>query len=152
MKQVTVLLVLLILSCAQAQRTYVGFQLSGIVSSSGVAPFAELQVGGPIADHVELRVSGLPLVLVNVLQVDLLYTEQLAETLRGYAGGGADVLLVAFTEGVSFAVHTTAGVESQLGSSIGLFAEVQPIYLLNAPYTGFGGLFAKLATGVNFHF
>lgn len=147
-----ILLAFLMLSCAQAQSSYVGFQLSGIISSSGAAPFAELQVGGPVADHVELRVSGLPLVLVNVLQADLLYTEQLTEALRGYAGGGADVLLVAFTEGVSFAVHTTAGVESQLGSGIGLFAELQPIYLLNAPYTGFGSFFGKLATGVNVHF
>lgn len=147
-----VLLAFLILSCAQAQSTYVGFQLSGIISSSGVFPFAELQVGGPVADNVELRVSVLPLVLANVLQVDLFYTKQLSEALRGYTGGGADVLLVAFTEGPSFAVHATAGAESQLGSGIGLFGEVQPIYIVNAPYTGFGSFFGKLALGINFHF
>jgi hypothetical protein len=82
-----VLLAFLTLSCVQAQSSYVGFHLSGVTSTSRVSPFAELQVGGPVADNVELRLSGLPFVLFNLLQVDLLYTQQLSEALRGYTGG-----------------------------------------------------------------
>lgn len=57
-----VLLAFLSLSCAQAQSSYVGVHLSAVASSSGVSPFAGLHVGGPVADNVELRLSGLPLV------------------------------------------------------------------------------------------
>jgi len=157
-----VVMVFVLAACAQAQSSYVGFHVSGIVSSSGVSPFAELQIGGPIADHVELQLSGLPVVLFNLLQVDLLYTRQLSEALRGYAGGGADVLLFSlFEEGSAFAVHATAGVESGLGGGVGLFAEVQPTFVLNAPdadYALFFGnagsatFFGTLALGVNIHF
>ena len=149
-----VLLTFLTLSCSHAQSSYVGLQLSAVTGPGGMFPFAELQVGGPIADNVELRVSGLPLILINLLQVDLFYTQQLAEALRGYAGGGADMLLVALAEfgSPAFALHATAGVESQLGSGIGLFAEVQPIFIVNAAYTESERFFGKLALGVNFHF
>lgn len=158
----TVLLATLMLSCAQAQSSYVGFQLSAIASSSGVTPFAEVQVGGPMADHVELRLSGVPLVIANFLQIDLLYTQGLSEALRGYVGAGADVLPFSFPRaGLGSAVHATAGVEYGLGSGIGLFAEAQPTFVLNAPDTDFADFFgnagsatffATLALGVNVHF
>lgn len=100
--------------------------------------------------------------MFNLLQVDLLYTQPLSEALRGYAGGGGDVLQFSFPrEGLAFAVHATAGVETPLGSGIGLFAEVQPTFVLNAPdpdyadFFGNGGaatFFANLTLGVNVHF
>lgn len=62
-----ILFALSTLVCAQAQSSYVGFHLSAIASSSGVTPFAEVQVGGPVTDHVELRLSGVPLVIANFL-------------------------------------------------------------------------------------
>lgn len=64
------------------------------------------------------------------------------------------MLLVALAElgGPTFALHATAGVESQLGSGVGLFAEVQPIFVVNAAYTETEKFFGKLAIGVNFHF
>ena len=157
-----VLLAFLTLSCAQAQSSYAGFHLSAVTSATGISPFAELQVGGPLADNVELRLSGLPLVVFNLLQVDLLYTEQISEALRGYAGGGADMLQnCLFTSGLAFAIHATAGVESQLGSGIGLFAEAQPTFVLNAPdedvalfygNAGSATFFVTLALGINLHF
>lgn len=152
MEKILVLLAFLTLSCAQAQSSYVGFQLSAVTSSSGVFPFADLQVGGPVAENVEIRLSGLPLVVVNLVQLDSLYTQGFAEALRGYAGGGADVLLSndPLPSGLTFGVHATAGVEYRTGSLIGLFAEVQPIFNLSEPEDE--RLFAKLAVGVNFHF
>ena len=92
----------------------------------------------------------------------LLYTQKLTETLRGYAGGGADILQIFFTEdGLGSALHATAGVEYGLGSGIGLFAKVQPTFVLNAPDTDFADTFGNagaatffgtLALGVNIHF
>ncbi len=157
-----VLFALLTLACAQAQSSYVGFHLSAVTSSSGVTPFAEVQVGGPVADNVELRLSGVPLVIANFLQVDLLYTRGLSKTLRGYVGGGADTLPFSFPRaGLGSAIHATAGIECELGSGIGLFAEAQPTFVLNAPDTDFADFFgnegsatffATLALGINVHF
>lgn len=150
------LLVWLVLSCAQAQEalqsSYVGLQLGGVLSGSGVAPFAELQIGGPVAENVEFRAAGLPLILVNVLQLDLLYAWRVSETLKRYAGGGPDVLALAFTDGPAFGVHGTAGLEYRPGGALGLFAEVQPVYLISGPYSGFDTFFGKLNLGVNLHF
>lgn len=134
------------------QSSYVGLRLGGVFSAAGPAPFAELQVGGPVAENVELRAAGLPLVLVNVLQLDLLYTWGVSDMLKGYAGGGPDVLALAFTDGPAFGVHGTAGLEYRPGGALGLFAEVQPVYLINGPYSGFDTFFGKLNLGVNLHF
>lgn len=155
-------LIALALPCAGAQSSYIGLQVSGIASSSGVAPFGAVQLGGPIAENVELRLSGLTIILATVFQLDLLYTQPLTETLRGYAGGGGNVFLAAFAEdGVALAVHATAGVEADVGSGFGLFAEVQPTYVLNAPdeaaalllgNEGAATFFGALTVGVNVHF
>ncbi len=123
-------------------------------------PFFELQVGVPVAENVELRVSGLPFLLVNFLQIDLFYSYILSDTLRAYGGVGGDVGSVAFyDDGSIFGVHATAGLEYSLGSGIGLFGEMQPLYVLHAPeYLLSGdpdsglGFFGKLNLGVNFHF
>lgn len=156
MKLVSALLVLLLLTCAQAQEalqsSYAGLQLGGVLSSSGPAPFAELQLGRPAAENVELRAAGLPLILVNVLQLDLLYTWRRSEVLRGYVGGGPDALLLAFTDGPAFGVHATAGLEYRPGGAFGLFAEAQPVYLVSGPYSGLGTFLGKLNLGVNLHF
>jgi hypothetical protein len=161
-------LIALTLPCAGAQSSYVGLHLSGIASSSGVTPFGALQVGGPVADGLELRLSGLPLVLANAVQLDLLYTQRLTETVRVYAGGGGSFFSVVRFEispggrdGRAFSVHGTAGLETDVGSGIGLFAEVQPTYVLNAPdedvevlfcNEGAATFFGTLALGVRIHF
>lgn len=151
-RHLLVLVTLLTFSGALAQSSYFGLQLSGILGAGSVFPFFELQGGGPVAENVELRVSGLPLLLVNFLQIDLFYSYSLSDTLRGYAGGGADVLQQAFTEGVVFGLHGTAGVEYRTGSVIGLFIEAQPIFVISGPDIGAGSVIGKLNTGVNFHF
>lgn len=151
------LIALSVLSCAGAQSAYFGLHVDGVgrLNPASVAPLAGLQLGGPLADNVELRVSGLVLLLANFLQVDVLYTQNLSDTLRAYGGVGGDVGLVAFyDDGTILGVHATAGLEYSLGSGIGLFGEVQPLYILKTPDIGFGGggLVGKLNLGVNFHF
>lgn len=156
-RSLLVLLALSALSCAGAQSSYLGLHVDvvGSPNPSSVAPLAGLQMGGPILDDVELRVSGFLLVLANFLQVDVLYTQNLSDALRGYGGVGGDVVQIAFyDDGLGLGVHATAGVEYQLGSGIGLFGEVQPLYVLKTPDIGFGtgGFLGKFNLGVNFHF
>ncbi len=151
-----VLITLSALSCAGAQSSYFGLHVDvvGGPNLGSVAPLAGLQLGGPLLDDVELRVSGFLLVLANFLQVDVLYTQKLSDTLRGYGGVGGDAGLIAFyDDGTILGVHATAGLEYRLGSGIGLFGEVQPLYVLKTPDIGFGsgGLVGKLNLGVNFH-
>ncbi len=103
---------LLCLSCAQAQGSYFGLHVDvvGGPNLSSVAPLAGLQLGVPLLEDVEVRVSGFVLVLANFLQIDVLYTQNLSDTLRGYSGGGGDVGFIAFyDDGSIFGVHVTAG-------------------------------------------
>jgi hypothetical protein len=167
MKAFPIPLATLAVSGAQAQRSYVGLYVGGVTSSSGVTPFGGVQVGGPVADNVELRLAGLTILLATVFRLDVLYTQPLAETLRGYAGGGGSVFQAAFAEGGggrdgrALSVHATAGVEADVGFGVGLFAEVQPTYVLSAPdgdveillgNEGAATFFGTLAVGVNVHF
>lgn len=152
---ILVLLVLLSSSVAEAQDSYFGLHVDVVGGPSSVAPLAGLQLGGPIVDDVELRVSGFVLVLANFLQVDVLYTQNVADTLRVYGGGGGDAGLVAFyDDGSIFGGHATAGFEYRPGRVVGFFAELQPLYVLHAPDIGVrtGSLVGKLNLGVNFHF
>ena len=161
-RSLLVLLVLLILSFAGAQDSYFGLHVDGVADLSNpgpIAPLPGLHLGFPVLGSVELRISILTLLLANFLQLDILYTEDLSDTLRGYGGVGGDVGGTAFTDDGIFGVHATAGVEYRLGSGVGLFGEVQPLYILKAPdYLLSGdpdsslGLFGKLNLGVNFHF
>jgi hypothetical protein len=72
---------------------------------------------------------------------------------------GGDLGSVAFYAGRLVGLHATAGVEYYLGSGIGLFGEVQPIYVVQAPDFLLGsdpdsgsGFLGKLNVGINFHF
>lgn len=168
---VLVLFTLFTLSCAQAQDSYFGFRvdvvvapdlvdIAGVPKVSAVVPLPALQLGFSIFDNVELRGSFLTLLIVNFLQVDVLYTHHLSDTFRAYGGVGGDLGGIAFIEGGGVVgVHATAGLEFQLGSGIGLFGEVQPLYILQSPdYLLSGepnsglGFFGKLNAGINFHF
>lgn len=89
-RSLLVLLASLAVSSTQAQSSYVGFHVSGITSSSGITPFGGLQVGGPVAESVELRLSGFTIILATMLRLDLtLYAEahRNAEGLRGRGRG-----------------------------------------------------------------
>lgn len=130
------------------------------LSNAGpIVPLPGLHFRFPVHDSVELRVSILTSLLVNFLQLDVLYTAPLSDTLRGYAGLGGDVGEIALTEDGIFGVHATAGVEYRLESGVGLFGEVQPLYVLEAPdyllstdLDSALGFFGKLNLGLNFHF
>ncbi len=162
-RSLLVLFALLALSCAGAQSSYFGLRVDvvGDLSNSGpIAPLPGLHFGFPVLDNVELRTSLLSLILVNFLQVDILYTQNLSDTLRGYGGVGADFGGVALGDDTTIlGVHATAGVEYELGSGVGLFGEVQPLYVLEAPDYLLSsdpgsalGIFGKLNLGINFHF
>lgn len=161
-RSLLVLLALLTLTCAGAQGSYFGLRVAvvGPPNLSLVVPLPGFQLGGPVLGNVELRVSLLTLLLANFVQVDVLYTQNLSDALRGYGGVGGDVGGIAFyDDGSVFGVHATAGLEYGVGSGIGLFGEVQPLYVLYAPeYLLSGdpdsglGFLGKLNLGVNFHF
>lgn len=161
-RSLLVLLAQLALSCAGAQSSYFGVHLDvvGRPDLSSAVPLGGLQLGFPLLDDVELRVSSLVLVLANFLQVDVLYTQTLSDTLRAYGGVGGDLGGVAFyDDGSIFGVHATAGLEYGVGSGVGLFGELQPLYVLSAPAYLLGGapdsglgFFGRLNLGVNFHF
>jgi hypothetical protein len=135
-RPLSVLLALLALSCAEAQYAYFGLRVDvvGPPNLSPVVPLPGFQLGGPVLDDVELRVSLHTFLLANFVQVDVLYTQNLSDALRGYGGVGGDVGGIAFyDDGSIFGVHATAGLEYGLGSGVGLFGEVQPLYVLHAP-------------------
>lgn len=162
-----VLFTFLALSYAQAQASYFGIRADvhyfpnagpGVIA---VLPLPGFQLGFPIQNNLELRASWITLLLINILQLDILYTQDLSDTLRIYGGVGGNLgVFFDFTESYSiYGVHATAGVEYQVGSGIGLFGEVQPIYISRAlEYLIVGGVgsglgfIGKLNVGINFHF
>lgn len=160
-RSLLVFLVLLALPHAGAQGAYFGLRVDvvGPPSLSPVIPLPGLQFGGPVLDDVELRVSLHTLLLATLFQADVLYTQNVSETLRVYGGAGGDAGAFAFyDDGSLFGVHATAGLEYQPGP-VGFFAELQPLYILHAPpYLLSGdpnsglGFFGKLNLGINFHF
>lgn len=144
-----VLLALLILSCAGAQNSYFGLRLAytPIDFFGTQLPLFGFQLGAPVADNLELRGTLDTVVLLSFAQVDLLYSVGFSDDLRGYVGGGPDVLSVGPFQYPSAAVHGTAGLEYETGR-VGLFAEAQPILPLpDLQYPLF-----KLGAGVNFYF
>ncbi len=144
-----VLLTLSALSCAGAQSSYFGLHVAytSIDFFGAQLPLFGLQLGGPVANNLELRGTVDTIVLLSLAQVDLLYSEGFSDGLRGYIGGGPDVTFVDLFRYPSAAVHGTAGLEYRTGS-VGFFAEVQPIvFLLDLQNPLF-----KLGAGVNFHF
>ncbi len=154
------LLALLALSGARAQDSfYLGLRVDGVgdlATLRPVAAFLGFQAGGLVADNLELRASFSTLLLAGFAQADVLYTRDLSDALRLYAGGGGGVAGAAVGDAVSYYfVHATAGAEYRPGSGPGLFAEVQPLYGLNRdPFTGdasAGALGGKLTLGVNFY-
>ena len=154
-----VLFAFLVLSCAQAQDMYLGVRVDVLGKLSPlivVVPFVGVHFGAPVLDNVELRASLATVLFASALQADILHTYPLSEALRGYGGVGGDIVEYPSLCGCdpqNFGVHATAGVESQLGSGIGLFGEVQPLFFLtDVEGTGFESFILKLNTGINFHF
>lgn len=89
-RSLLVLLALSVLSCAGAQSSYFGLRVDVVgdpSSLSVVIPLPGLQLATPVLDDVGLRASLLSLLLVTLLQVDVLYNQNLSDMLRGYGGG-----------------------------------------------------------------
>jgi hypothetical protein len=84
-------LVLLVLGMSHAQGSYVGIGGSVITASAdGIFPLLGLQVGGPVAETLELCGTLDTLLFLSTLGADLLYPFAVLPTLEGCAGGGAD--------------------------------------------------------------
>ena len=155
------LFALLALSGARAQNDsfYLGLRVDGVgdlATLQPVATFLGFQAGAIVVANLELRLSLSTLLLAGFAQADVLYTRDLSDALRLYAGGGSGVAGAAVGDAVSYYfVHATAGAEYRPGGGPGLFAEVQPLYGLNRdPFTGdasAGALGGKLSLGVNFY-
>lgn len=160
-RSLLVFLVLLALPYAGAQGAYFGLRVDvvGPPNLSPVIPLPGFQFGGPVLDNVELRASLLTLLLANLFQVDILYTQDLSETLRVYGGAGGDAGSFAFyDDGSLYGVHAAAGLESRPGPVVGFFTELQTLYILHAPENLWSGdpnsslgFFGKLNLGINFH-
>ncbi len=150
-----ILFAFLVLSCAQAQDMYLGVRvdvLGDLTPLNVYFPLVGVHFGAPVLDNVELRASLATVLLVGAVQADILYTQPLSDALRVYGGVGGNAMSNSFDDEGDFGVHATAGVESQLGSGIGLFGEVQPLFFLtDVEGTGFESFILKLNVGVNFH-
>lgn len=135
---------------AQAQGSYFGIGASVLTNfTDGAAPLLSLQVGGPVAETLELRGTVDTLLFLSNLGADLLYTFDVSTEVEGYVGGGVDfayIFIPGLAAGSTFALHGTAGLEYHTGA-VGLYGEVQPYGLLSAP-----ALALKARAGVNFYF
>ena len=131
-KSVLLMAFLIWASFATAQKTYVGLGLSlPIVFDVGVVALPGFQVGGEIAEHVELRGTLDTVIVANIIGLDVLYTDGIPDTnARWYAGGGMSTLIVAFAQagGIGFGLRTPIGAEFFITpeQNIGIFAEAQP--------------------------
>ena len=138
---------LLFCAAGQAQSSYVGV---GAALTNGVIPLFGIQVGGPVAEQLEVRGTLDSVFFVTDLGLDLLYTFPVSgTTLEGYIGGGPDVIpLFINSSELWLAVHATAGLEYLTGS-VGIYGELQPLL----PFFGVGAtVFIKTRAGVNFYF
>jgi hypothetical protein len=153
MKKSVLLIVFLIwASFATAQKMYVGAGLSlPIIFNAGVIALPGFQVGGEIAEHVELRGVLETVIVANLIGLDVLYTDVIPDTnARWYAGGGVSTLIVAVEQagGIGFGLRTPIGAEFFITpeQNMGIFAEAQPNIFFG------GGFLLNLRAGVNFHF
>lgn len=155
-----IVLLVFILGCFASvvwgQNTYVGVGVSlPIVFGVGAFPLPGFQVGGQVADHVEIRGTLDTLIVANLVAVDVFYTAPIADAnARWYGGGGAGVLGVFIADiggAVAFLVHAPVGVEyfTSDQKQMGLFGEVQPGIVLAS---GAGSFLVNVRAGVNFHF
>ena len=140
----------LALGVGQAQESYFGVGGTVVTNfAGGAAPLLGLQLGGPVADDLELRGTLDTLIFLSNLGLELLYTFEVSPDVKGYAGGGGDFVYLFLPDLLSeggFALHGTAGLELRTGT-VGFYGEVQPYTLVVAPT-----LALKARTGVNFYF
>ena len=128
---------------------YLGVRLTGATLLEEIgdgAPFLGVQLGVQALDPVELRAAIDISVGVGYAQAELLYSQPLGDSFKGYVGAGLDSYSDGWNGETDFGVHGTAGVEYRTGI-VGFFGEVQPIY-------GFGiaAFRMRSSLGVNFHF
>jgi hypothetical protein len=66
--------------------------MGGLSPSNVYLPLLGVHFGATVLDNMELRASFGTLLFVGALQADILYTQPLSDTLRGYGGVGGDVV------------------------------------------------------------
>lgn len=122
----------------------------GATLANGVIPLLGVQVGGPVAEHLEVRGTLESVFFITDIGLDLLYTFPVfGVLLEGYIGGGPDLIpLFINSSELWTAVHATAGLEYLTGS-VGIYGKLQPLL----PLFGVGApVFVKARAGVNFYF
>ena len=128
---------------ALAQKAFVGAGLAYPYIAGDGLPLLSLQAGAEVAQNIEVRGELDTLLLINLIGADVLYTAPLSgSNARWYAGGGPNLVLVAFlVSNFTFGVHGTVGAEvfPLPDQRTGLFGEVQPGYVSGSDYGG--GLF-----------
>ncbi len=127
---------------AGAQCFGVGAVLIGDELSLG-APLLSLQYGTFLAEALELRGRLDTVLYIFDVGIDLLYTQNVADALRLYGGGGVNYLGF-IGPGAAPSVHLTAGLEYR-AATLGTFADVQ------AGLSSFG-FSPTLRAGLNFYF
>lgn len=151
MKRAALLVVCLLVPYTSAQETlYLGLRLAGASGLEepdiGFLPFLGVQVGVRLSEPLELRAAYDVSLGVSYAHADLLYSQPLADGLRGYAGAGPDYYADGWNGETDYGVHASAGLEVRTGT-VGLFAEVAPLYGF-----GTGALRVRSGVGVNLHF
>jgi hypothetical protein len=150
----TIIILCIVFAPAMAQNTYVGIGGSLLfMPDVGAFPLPSIQVGGEIADTVELRATLDSLIFASLIGVDALFTDSLPDTkARFYLGGGVTAFIFTLGQfsGSAFGLRTPLGLEfyTMPEQQFGIYAEALPM-LFFARDTSF---LATLRAGLNFHF
>lgn len=147
-------LCLAFVAAGRAQENYFGFGAANFFApGAGIVLLPSVQFGGAIGYGLEVRGTLETVVLASTVGVDLLYAFPVAADVRGYVGGGADLLYQVPFEissadlpNAAFGAHGTVGVRHRNGNA-GFYGEVQP-------YAAFDGRLAalKARVGINIYF
>lgn len=127
------LFVLLSLNLASAQRreSYVGVGLTNLTVVN-IFPVLSGQLGGPVAENLEAKVTLETILIGTLLSVDLLYTAKLDDEVSLYLGAGPNVAVIfaAGGGGLGLGGHVEGGVLYRPGgSNVGLYAALRPLVL-----------------------
>lgn len=135
---------------AQSDSSYFGVGGATVVGGT-LLPLVSVQIGGPLSESAELRVTMDTQLSIGVISADVLYTLHPRPDLKVYLGAGPNFALVFPTTGIGVDLHGTAGVEYRLrgGQGIGFYGEVKP-FIANSVVSNF--LIYQLRGGVNVHF
>lgn len=104
---------------AQFNSPYFGVGGTAVVGSA-LPPLVSVQVGGPLSESVEARMTLDAQPSAVLIGADVFYTLFPRPNLKVYLGAGPDAVMVFPITGVGADLHGTAGLEYRLGGVRGL--------------------------------